>query len=97
MKEANETKELHIGEYNSIMEIFRYSPVTYCLQCSAKKYSSSCKCDKLPVKIGNARPVDIEFLKFKKRLMREEHGSREEPKRREDKRQHNKARPRKRK
>jgi len=97
MKEANEIKELHIGEYNSIMEIFRYSPVTYCLQCGAKKYGGFCKCDKLPVKIGNARPVDIEFLKFKKRLMREEHGSREEPKRREDERQHNKARPRKRK
>ena len=32
-----ETKELHIGEYNSIMEIFKYSPVTYCKQCGAKK------------------------------------------------------------
>ena len=66
------------------MEIFRYSPVTYCLQCGAKKYSSFCKCNNLPVKIGNARPVDIEFFKFKKRLMREEHGSREEPKRKEN-------------
>ena len=79
------------------MEIFRYSPVTYCLQCSAKKYGGFCKCDKLPVKIGNARPVDIEFLKFKKRLMREEHGSREEPKRNEEQRQHNQTRNRKRK
>ena len=96
MQEAKKTKELHIGEYNSIMDIFRYSPVTYCKQCGAKKYGGFCKCDKLPVKIGNAKLIDSEFLKFKRKLMREEYGSREEPKRREDKRQHNKARHRKR-
>ena len=70
--EVKETKELHIGEYNSIMEIFRYNPVTYCLKCGAKKYSSYCKCNRLPIKIGNARVIDIEFVKFKKNLTRED-------------------------
>jgi hypothetical protein len=79
------------------MEIFRYSPVTYCLQCGSKKYSRYCKCSNLPVKIGKARPVDIEFFKLKKKLMREEYGSREKPKRKENQEQRSEARPRKRK
>jgi hypothetical protein len=93
--EVKKTKELHIGEYNSIMEIFRYNPVTYCLKCKAKKYSSYCKCNRLPRKIGNARVIDIEFVKFKKNLTREEHGSREESQRREKQGQHYQSRPRK--
>jgi hypothetical protein len=93
--EVKETKELHTGEYNSIMKIFRYNPVTYCFECGAKKYSSYCKCNKLPIKIGNARVVDIEVVKFVKKLTREEHGSREESKRRKESNQHYQSRPRK--
>ena len=60
-KEVKKTKELHTGEYNSIMEIFRYNPVTYCYECGAKKYSSYCKCNRLPIKIGKAKLIDINF------------------------------------
>ena len=95
MMEVKKTKELHTGEYNSIMEIFRYNPVTYCFECGAKKYSSYCKCNRLPVKIGNAKLIDIDFFKFKKNLTREEHGSREEPKRGKEPNQHYQSRPRK--
>ena len=93
--EVIEARELHIGEYNSIMEIFRYNPVTYCYECGAKKYSNYCKCNKLPIRIGNARLIDIDFFKFKKNLTREENGSREEPKRRKEPREHNQSKPRK--
>lgn len=73
MQKAKETKELHTGEYNSIMEIFKYSPVTYCKQCGAKKYGGFCKCDRLPVTIGKAVSV-----KFFKKPVRKNNGSREE-------------------
>tara|TARA_R110000823_G_scaffold113441_1_gene235477 strand:+ start:1256 stop:1480 length:225 start_codon:yes stop_codon:yes gene_type:complete len=72
MQKARGIKELHTGEYNSIMEIFKYSPVTYCKQCGGKKYSSLCKCKKLPVTIGKALSVKI----FKKPV-RKNNGSRE--------------------
>ena len=39
------------------MEIFRYNPdinkVQYCLICRKKRWSSDCKCDKIPLKITN--------------------------------------------
>tara|TARA_R110000751_G_scaffold265327_1_gene364413 strand:- start:4375 stop:4599 length:225 start_codon:yes stop_codon:yes gene_type:complete len=72
MQKVKETKELHTGEYNSIMEIFKYSPVTYCSTCGGKKYSSLCKCKRLPITIGKAVSV-----KFFKKPVRKNNGSRE--------------------
>ena len=34
------------------VEIIKGGPVTYCQKCNRKKYSSHCKCNKIPPKIA---------------------------------------------
>ena len=72
--EVKRTKELHTGGYNSIMKIFKYNPVHYCIECGAKRYSRYCKCNRLPVKIGNSSIIK----KYKSPMIRKENGSRKE-------------------
>lgn len=79
MTKVKETRELHIGEYNCIMEIFRYSPVEYCSICNKKRWSSYCKCGMIPLKIG------CESIVRKFKVRKKKNGSREEPKRGEGK------------
>jgi hypothetical protein len=74
MKEVKRTKGLRTGGYNSIMKIFKYNTVTYCVECGAKRYSRYCKCNRLPVKISNS-PV---IKKYKSPIIRKENGSRKE-------------------
>lgn len=75
MKEVKRIKGLRTGECKSIMKIFKYNPVTYCVDCGAKRYTKYCKCDRLPVKMGKS----ITIKKYKSPIKRKENGSRKEP------------------
>jgi len=72
--EVKRIKGLRTGGYNSIMKIFKYNTVTYCVECGAKRYSKYCKCNRLPVRMGKSTTIK----KYKSPMIRKENGSRKE-------------------